>query len=38
MDAKYNFLIDNIGWRIVLNVTGFAVWLAACVALLRIAA
>jgi len=38
MDAKYNFIIDSMSWRIALNVAGFATWLAACVVLLRIAA
>jgi hypothetical protein len=38
MDAKYNHIIDSMKWRIALNLTGFAVWLAASVALLRVAA
>jgi hypothetical protein len=38
MDAKYNFIIDSMKWRIALNVAAFAVWLAASVALLKIAA
>lgn len=38
MDAKYNYIIDSMSWRIMLNLAGFAVWLATCVALLRIAA
>jgi hypothetical protein len=29
MDTKYNFLMDDMKWRIALNVMGFAVWLAA---------
>jgi hypothetical protein len=37
MDAKYNYIIDSMKWRIVLNLTGFAVWLAASVILLRLA-
>ena len=37
MDAKYNFLMDDLRWRIALNVTGFALWLAAAYALLRVA-
>ena len=37
MDAKYNFLIDSPGWRIMLNLTGFAAWLAAAYALMRLA-
>jgi len=38
MDAKYNFLIDSLGWRIALNMTGFALWLAAAYTLLQLAA
>lgn len=34
MDAKYNHFIDSVGWRVVLNMTGFTLWLAAVVALL----
>jgi hypothetical protein len=37
MDAKYNYIIDSMKWRIVLNLAGFALWLAASVALLRLA-
>ncbi len=35
MDAKYNYIIDSMKWRIALNLVGFAVWLATAVALLR---
>jgi hypothetical protein len=38
MDAKYNTFIDSVQWRIVLNLAGFALWLAAAVALLAAAA
>jgi len=38
MDAKYNFIIDSIKWRIALNLAGFCLWLAASWALLRAAA
>jgi hypothetical protein len=38
MDAKYNHIIDSMKWRIALNLTGFAVWLAVSWALIRIAA
>jgi hypothetical protein len=38
MDAKYNYIIDSVKWRIALNLAGFAVWLAASVALMRMAA
>ena len=34
MDAKYNWIIDNTGIRLALNVMGFALWLLACAALL----
>lgn len=36
MDAKYNFIIDSVSWRIALNVTGFALWLGATIGLLRV--
>ena len=36
MDAKYNNIIDSMKWRIVLNLTGFGLWLATSVALLRL--
>jgi hypothetical protein len=38
MDAKYNYIIDSMTWRIALNLAGFAVWLAAAIALLKVAA
>jgi len=38
MDAKYNFLIDSLGWRIALNVTGFVLWLMAAYGLMQLAA
>jgi hypothetical protein len=34
MDAKWNNFIDSTGWRIALNMAGFAVWLVATVGLL----
>jgi len=37
MDAKYNYIIDSVKWRLVLNVSGFAVWLAAAFVLLKTA-
>ena len=37
MDARYNFLMDDIKWRIALNVAGFAVWLAAVYVLMLVA-
>ena len=38
MDAKYNYIIDSMKWRIALNLAGFAVWLTASLVLLRVAA
>jgi hypothetical protein len=38
MDAKYNNFIDSVAWRVVLNFTGFAIWLAAAYALLSLPA
>jgi hypothetical protein len=35
MDAKYNNIIDSMTWRIVLNLAGFAVWLALAFALMK---
>jgi len=34
MDAKYNYIIDSVTWRIGLNLAGFALWLAAIAGLL----
>ena len=36
MDSKYNYIIDSMKWRIVLNLAGFALWLATSVVLLRL--
>ena len=36
MDARYNYIIDSMKWRIVLNLAGFSLWLAASVVLLRL--
>ena len=36
MDAKYNYIIDSIKWRIVINLAGFGLWLAASMVLLRL--
>ena len=36
MDAKYNYIIDSMKWRIVLNLAGFGLWLATSVVLLRL--
>jgi hypothetical protein len=36
MDAKYNWIIDNVGVRVALVVAGFGLWLAACAALLSL--
>jgi len=38
MDAKYNWLMDNAAIRLALNTVAFALWLAASVALLEVAA
>jgi len=38
MDAKYNHIIDSMGWRIALNMAGFALWLATAITLLMAAA
>ena len=37
MDAKYNYIIDSMKWRIMLNLSVFGLWLAASVVLLRLA-
>jgi hypothetical protein len=36
MGAQYNYIIDSMKWRIALNMAGFALWLAATLAVLRI--
>lgn len=36
MEAKYNYIIDSMKWRIGLNLAAFAVWMFAAVALLRV--
>jgi hypothetical protein len=38
MDAKYNWLIDNGAVRLTLNTVALALWLAAAVGVLEIAA
>jgi hypothetical protein len=37
MDAKYNWLIDNVTIRVTLNTVAFALWIATAVGLLEIA-
>ena len=37
MDAKYNYIIDSIKWRIALNMAGFTLWLVTALALLKVA-
>jgi hypothetical protein len=37
MDAKYNWLIDNITVRVTLNTVAFALWMATAIGLLEIA-
>ena len=34
MNAKYNYIIDSVIWRVGLNVAGFALWLAVAVGVL----
>ena len=38
MDAKYNYIIDSIKWRIALNMAGFTLWLVTAFTLLKAAA
>ncbi len=38
MDARYNWLIDNVAVRVTLNTAVFALWVAAAIALLEVAA
>ena len=38
MDAKYNWLIDNVAVRVTLNTVAFALWIATAVAFLEVAA
>jgi hypothetical protein len=37
MDAKYNYIIDSVRWRVGLNLAGFALWLSAVVGILAAA-
>ena len=37
MDSRYDFLQDSIGWRVALNVAGWALWIAFSVGLLTLA-
>jgi hypothetical protein len=38
MDAKFNWLIDNIAIRVTLNTVAFALWIGTAVALLELGA
>jgi hypothetical protein len=38
MDAKYNWLIDNVAVRVTLNTAAFALWIATAIGLLEVAA
>ena len=38
MDAKWNWLIDNVGLRAMINTAVFALWVAASIGILEIAA
>ena len=37
MDAKYNWLIDNVTVRVTLNTVAFALWAATAIGLLELA-
>ena len=37
MDSRYDFLQDSIGWRVALNMTGWVLWIAISVGLLKLA-
>jgi hypothetical protein len=37
MDAKYNWLIDNVAVRVTLNTVAFALWIGTAIALLELA-
>ena len=37
MDAKYNWVIDNVSIRVTLNTVAFALWMATAVAMLEVA-
>jgi hypothetical protein len=37
MDAKYNYIIDSMKWRVSLNSIVFALWLGALLGLLKLA-
>ncbi len=36
MDAKYNYIIDSVTWRLALNIAGFVLWLAVAFGLLAV--
>jgi hypothetical protein len=38
MDAKLNWLIDNVAIRVTMNTVAFALWIAAAVAVLELGA
>ncbi len=38
MDAKYNWLIDNVAIRVTMNTVAFALWIAATIGVLEAAA
>ena len=38
MDAKFNWLIDNVAIRVTLNTVALALWVGAAIALLQLAA
>ncbi len=38
MDARYNWIIDNVGVRVALNTLAFVLWLALTVGVLEVSA
>ena len=38
MDAKYNWMIDNITFRVTLNTVAFALWIAVAIGFFEVAA
>jgi hypothetical protein len=36
MDAKYNYIIDKMKWRLMLNHAGFGLWFSTSVVMLRL--
>jgi hypothetical protein len=38
MDARFNWIIDNVGIRVALNTVAFVLWVAATVGVLEVCA